>query len=480
MRFCGFLYSLFQLENLFCTTTYGMTDSKSVSNKSPIYIEAKEFLKLAIPLAGVQLAQAAIGFVDTLMMGRMGLETLAAGGLAALTFSVFLYTTSGILMGVSPIVATAYGAGDKLQIERIVRQGCLLVIGLAIPVSLGIANFDLLMRHLGQAETTVVLGNTYLDIMVWGFFPALGFALLRSVVAAMSHPKIVMTIAIGGTIINIVGDYVLGFGKFGFPQLGIAGLALASILAIWAMFLSLVIYILTQKELKTYRFFRQLYRYDLQILTSLIRVGVPIGVATALEIGLFTIVTYLMGILGTEVLAAHQVILQTIAITFMVPLAMSYAATIRVGQEIGQNNLAGATRATYVSAATGLAFMLLMAAILLLFPDRIIGIFIDINDPKNINVVTLATKLMTIAAISQILDGPQKIIIGALYGLQDTRIPMLLSLLAFWGIGLTSGYWLGFHTSLGGSGLWIGQSIGIAISAVIFWWRFHYLLRTKE
>jgi multidrug resistance protein, MATE family len=164
----------------------------------------------------------------------------------------------------------------------------------------------------------------------------------------------------------------------------------------------------------------------------------------------------------------------------MVPLAMSYAATIRVGQEIGQNNLAGATRATYVSAATGLGFMVLMAAILLLFPDRIIGIFIDINDPKNANVVTLATKLMTIAAISQILDGPQKIIIGALYGLQDTRIPMLLSLLAFWGIGLTSGYWLGFHTSLGGSGLWIGQSIGIAISAVIFWWRFHYLLGNRE
>jgi multidrug resistance protein, MATE family len=464
-----------------------MNKSRSISTRSPIFSEVKQFLNLAIPLAGVQLSQAAIGFVDTLMMGRIGVETLAAGGLAALTFSVFLYTTSGILMGISPIVATAYGSGDKQQIERVVGQGCLLVIYLTIPIAFCIANFDLLMRHLGQAETTVVLGNTYLDIMVWGFFPALGFSLLRGVVSAMSHTKIIMSIALGGTIINIIGDYVLGFGQLGFPRLGIAGLALASILAMWAMFLSLVVYILTHKELKTYRFFRRIYRFDRQlwdlpnrqILASLVRIGVPIGIATSLEIGLFTIVTYLMGLLGTEVLAAHQIVLQTIAITFMVPLAMSYAATIRVGQEIGQDNLIGATRAGYIGAGTGLGFMLFMAAILLLFPQQIVGIFIDISNPRNATVINLATGMMTIAAISQILDGPQKIIMGALYGLQDTRIPMILSFLAFWGIGLMSGYWLGFHTSLGGSGLWIGQSIGIAISAVMFLWRFHHLVGNR-
>jgi multidrug resistance protein, MATE family len=456
-----------------------MNNSRSILTRSLLYREVVAFLTLAIPLAGVQLSQAAIGFVDTLMMGRIGLETLAAGGLAALTFSVFLYTSSGVLMGVSPIVATAYGAGNKHEIERVVQQGCLLVIGITIPISFCIANFDVLMRHLGQAEMTVILGNTYLDIMVWGFFPALGFALLRSVISAMSHTRIIMAIAIGGTIINIIGDYVLGFGKFGFPRLGIAGLALASIVAMWAMFLALVVYILTHQELKTYQFFRQIYRVDRQILTSLIRVGVPIGVATALEIGLFTIVTYLMGLLGTEVLAAHQIVLQTIAITFMVPLAMSYAATIRIGQEMGQNGLIGATRAGYIGAAIGFGFMVLMAAILLIFPRQIIGIFIDTSNPRNTNVVTLATGIMTIAAISQILDGPQKIIMGALYGLQDTRIPMILSFLAFWGVGLASGYWLGFHTPLGGNGLWIGQSIGIAISAVMFFWRFNHLVRVK-
>jgi multidrug resistance protein, MATE family len=443
---------------------------------SPIRREIKEFLKLAIPLTGVQLSQAVIGFVDTLMMGRMGLETLAAGGLASLTFSVFLFTATGVTMGISPIVATAYSANDKQQIEQVVRQGCLLVLGLSVPIAFCISNFDLLMRHLGQAETTLILGNTYLDIMAWGFLPALGFAMLRSVVSAMSHTRMVMSIAIGGTITNTIGNYILGFGKFGFPQLGIAGLAISSIITMWAMFLALVIYILTQKELKNYHFFRNLHQLDRQILSSLVRIGLPIGIATSLEIGLFTIVTYLMGLLGTEVLAAHQIILQTIAITFMVPLAMSYAATIRVGQEIGQNNLIGAIRAGYVSAAIGLVFMIILAIILLVFPQQIIGIFIDTDNPQNATVIRLATGLMQIAAISQILDGPQKIFMGALYGLQDTRIPMLLSLVAFWGIGLSSGYWLGFHTDLGGNGLWIGQSIGIAISAAIFSWRFHHLV----
>ncbi len=453
-----------------------MNKSKFTLIGAQVRREIKEFSKLALPLVGGQLSQAAIGFVDTLMMGRMGLETLAAGGLASLTFSVFLYTAAGVVMGISPIVATAHSAGNKSQIENVVRQGCVLVIGLAIPISFCIANFGLVMSNLGQVETTVVLGSTYLKIMAWGFLPALGFSLFRTVVSAMSHPRIVMSIAIGGTIINTIGDYALGFGKFGFPQMGIAGLAIASVTAIWAMFLALIAYILTQKELKTYSFFGNLHQFDLQILNSLVRVGIPIGIATALEIGLFTIVTYLMGKLGIQTLAAHQIILQTIAITFMVPLGMSHAATIRVGQEIGKQNILGAARAGYVSTSIGLGFMIVLTIILLVFPQQIIGIFIDTDNPQNANVIRLATGLMQIAAISQILDGPQKILMGALYGLQDTRIPMLLSLFAFWGIGLSSGYWLGFHTDLGGNGLWIGQSIGLAISAAIFSWRFHHLV----
>jgi multidrug resistance protein, MATE family len=442
--------------------------------------EIKEFVKLAIPLIGTQLAQSAIGLGDTLMMGRLGQETLAAGGLASLTFMAFLYTAVGVVMGTSPIAAAAYGAGQKKQIEQVMGQGYWLVIGLTIPNVWCIANLDILMRQLGQAETTVVLGNTYLDIMAWGFFPSLGFALLRSVLAAMSHTRPILIITIGGTLMNIVGNYILGFGKWGFPRMEITGLALSSVFALWMMFFALIIYILSNKDLQTYRLLQKLPQFDLPVFRELLRLGLPIGIATTLETGLFTIITYLMGVLGTAVLAAHQIVFQTIIITFMVPLGMSFAATIRVGQWFGLQNRREMARAGSVSLLMGAGFMTIMAIVLLVFPQQIIGLYIDLQDPRNADAISLAKPMMQIAAIAQIIDGVQKIAVGALYGLQDTQVPMLLSFIAFWGVGLTSGYLLGFHTNLGSTGLWIGQTLGVAVAALIFVWRFYHLALPKQ
>jgi MATE family multidrug resistance protein len=235
-------------------------------------------------------------------------------------------------MGVSPLVAEAYGAGQKTRVEQVARQGFWLSLFLAIPMMFLIGHIDVFMRQLGQAATTVTLANVYLDIMLWGFFPALGFAMLRGLVSALSHARPVMVIVIAGTLFNVVVNYVLGFGKFGFPRMELAGLALASVFSLWGMFLALVVYMLKHKQLRTYHLFQDLYRLKPRILWELVRIGVPIGVFSALEIGLFTVVTYLMGILGTDVLAAHQIVFQTINLIFMVPLGMSYATTARVGQ----------------------------------------------------------------------------------------------------------------------------------------------------
>jgi len=284
-----------------------------------------------------------------------------------------------------------------------------------------------------------------------------------------------MEIVIAGTLFNVVGNYVLGFGKFGFPRMELAGLALASVLTLWGMFLALAVYILKHKQLRTYHLFQNLYRLKPRILWELVRIGVPIGVFSALEIGLFTVVTYLMGILGTDVLAAHQIVFQTINLIFMVPLGMSYATTARVGQWFGQQNLESVRRAGYVSISIGAGFMALMTIVLLLFPQQVIGLYIDIRNPENATVLALGIPMLTAAAVAQIFDGMQKTAYGALQGLQDTRIPMLLSFLTYWCIGLTSGYLLGFHLGLGGTGLWLGQSIGVAIASGVFTWRFRSL-----
>ncbi|BAZ25960.1 multi-drug efflux transporter [Kalymmatonema gypsitolerans NIES-4073] len=447
--------------------------------KSNIRTEIREFLQLAVPLASAQVAQSATGFADTVMMGALGQETLAAGGLASLTFVMLMNTAGGVVMGVSPIVAEAYGAGRKTRIEQVTSQGLWLSLLLAIPMMFLIGHLDSFMSQLGQAQTTVVLANTYLDIILWGLIPALGFAMLRGVVSGLSQARPVMIIVIVGTLFNIVGNYVLGFGKFGFPRMELAGLALASVLSLWGMFLALVVYTFKHQQLKTYRFFQDLHRLKPGILRELVWIGAPIGVAVALESGLFTVVTYLMGVLGVDVLAAHQIVLQTTIVMFMVPLGMSFATTARVAQWLGQQNLEAARRSGYVSIAVAAVFMALTAIALLTHPQQVIGLYLDIRNPENANVVKLAMPMLTISALAQLLDGVQKTAMGALYGLQDTRVPMLLSLPTFWGVGLTTGYFLGFHLGLGGVGLWIGQSIGVAIAAGVFVWRF-YKLTTRE
>jgi multidrug resistance protein, MATE family len=253
------------------------------------------------------------------------------------------------------------------------------------------------------------------------------------------------------------------------PRLELAGLALASVLTLWGMFGALVIYLLTHLQFRAYRFFYGLYQLKPQILWQLIKVGMPIGVFTALEIGVYTAVGYLMGLWGTDALAAHQIVFQTINLIFMVPLGMSFAATARIGQWFGQQNPIGIRQAGFVGLATGAVWTAAVAIALLTFPRQIVGLYIDTAAPENAAVVALAV----------VFDGVQKIAYGALQGLQDTRVPMMFSFLFYWCIGLTSGYWLGFRWGMGGAGLWLGLLLAVAIAAVVFIARFQTLTSSR-
>ncbi len=446
------------------------------SSHSLIQTEIRESLRLAIPLASAQVAQAATGFVDTVMMGWLGQETLAAGGLAATTFTTLLVTATGIVIAVSPLVAEAYGANDCSQIQKFTGQGLWLSVLVSIPIMLLLGHMDILIRQLGQTEAIAIGAKIYLDVMVWGFFPAIALAMLQSVISSLSQPRSILVIVIVGTIFNAFGNYVLGFGKLGFPNLGLTGIATASTLSQWLMLSCLVIYILRHTQIKTYRLFDKLLSFEPSILREMVWVGFPISVSFALEVGLFTVTTYLMGLIGIEVLAAHQIVFQTIAVIFMIPLGMSFATTIRVAQWNGQQNPEGIRRSVYVSMSLAATFMTAMAIALLLFPRTVISLYLDVNNPNNARAIALVSPMLIVAALSQILDGVQTTAAGALRGLKDTRIPMLLSFIAFWGIGLTSGYWLGFYFGFGGVGLWLGQLIGVAASAGVFVWRFQLLM----
>ncbi|MBE7384706.1 MAG: MATE family efflux transporter [Leptolyngbya sp. SIO1E4] len=452
----------------------------SIQTQKHFHTEARAFCKLAVPLASAQVAQSATGFADTIMMGRMGADVLAAGGLAAVVFLLLMVTISGMVMGVSPLIAEAVGAKQKRRIEQVARQGLWLSLLIAIPFMIVTGHLGVWIAQTGQTETTITLADTYLDIILWSLFPVAGFAALRSTVSALSQGKPIMIIIGVGTAFNILGNYVLGFGKWGFPEMGLAGLALATTVTWWGMFIALALYVARHPSLRDYRIFQSLHRITPRVLGQLAWVGVPIGLFSGLEMGFYTMITFWVGTLGTEMLAAHQIVFQTATVMFMVPLGSSFATTVRVGQWVGQRDLRGLQRAAWVSMAMTTLFMMGASTLFLVFPRQIVGLYLNLQDPVNENIVALATPLLMVGAIAQVLDGFQKAVYGSLQGLQDTQVPMVLNIVGYWGIGLLVGYGLGFGLQMGGIGLWIGQAVAAAAVAGLFSWRLHHLIKQRK
>lgn len=438
--------------------------------------ELRVCLNLAVPLATAQLAQMATGFVDTVMMGRLGSEVIAGGGLGAMTFNFLLMVCGSTVSAVSPLVAEAFGGHQGQRIQRIFWQGLGLAVLLATVCMGVIALTPWWLPHLGGDSQTLSLTQHYLGVVMWGSLPALIFVALRSFVAALGQTRLVMLVVLLGTGVNIIGNYGLSLGKWGLPALGLTGIALASVLSFGVMMTVLGGYVLWQADYRRLQLFSQLPQWHPQEFGELLRVGLPIGGLAAVEGGMFTVTTYLMAYFGTVTLAAHQIALQTAALTFMVPMGISMAATVRVGQLLGQKDLATARRAGLIAIALGGAFMAGMALVMWLAPTAIVSLYIDTTDPANQAVVAMAEALLGVAAVFQLVDGIQVTAAGALRGLKDTRVPLIIGVLAYWGIGAGSGLILARYLKLGGVGLWWGLATGLLFAAIILTWRFISLL----
>ncbi|WP_199341169.1 MATE family efflux transporter [Nostoc spongiaeforme] len=453
---------------------------KDNTTSSRLISEVKQCLLLAVPLAAAQLAQSATGFVDTVMMGWLGSQTIASGGLGAAIFIFCLMITTGIITAISPLVAEAYGAGKPEQVGQIVRQGLRISLLLGIPITVLLWYGSNLLVLLGQDVNAAALAQTYLRAIAWGFIPALGFAVFKSFLSALSQPQLVMVTVVLGTLLNITANYVLMFGKFGLPALGLAGIGWASTLSLWSMFITLAIYIFSQRRFAVYKIFHfssitHFSQQNRRIVWEIFQIGLPIGGLVAVEAGLFTVVTFIIGQLGTTALAAHQIALQTASMSFQMVLGVSFATTVRVGQLAGEKDLRGVRLAGYVGIALGALSMAIAALIFWLVPKLIVSLYLDTNNPNNQDVVNLAIKLLAVAAIFQIVDGIQVTASGALRGLKDTRIPLLIGIFAYWCVGLFMGYALGIWFDYGTIGLWWGLAIGLASAAIVLSWRFRIL-----
>lgn len=433
--------------------------------------EVRAMLRLAIPVVLDQLGMMSMGFVDTIMVGRLGPEALGAVGIGASIYFAFMVFAWGTVGAITPIVAHAFGAGDHEEIEHAVGQGFWVALGLTI---IGIGLMQLagpILRALGEPEAIIPTGVSFIQALSIGMIASLWYAVLRAFTVGLGRTRITMVISFGAAIVNIVADYVIIYGKLGLPALGPAGSGLATSVVQWTMLGAMLLYTLREGELRRYRIFRRARRRDMAMIARIVRLGAPIGGGNTLEGGVFGLTSLLMGQIGTIALAAHQIAINVASFTFMVPLGVSMAITTRVGQFLGARNLASATLAGWVGTLVAGLFMVVTAILFVTIPGPIIGIY-----SGNSDVIGYASGLLMIAGAFQIFDGVQVAAQGALRGLKDTTVPMMTNLVAYWLIGLPTGYLLAFTFGLGGQGLWWGLTMGLAAAALMHSIRFSKMI----
>lgn len=436
--------------------------------------DVRATLVLAAPLVGVQLAQMSMSFVDVVMVGRLGTEALAAAVLGSTVFFSLVLLCIGVVLAVQPTVAQATGAGDAATAARATRQGLWLgtIIGVPVVVALGFAEPVLLWT--GQSPRTAALAAGYLAAIRWGVLPDLWFTALRGLCEGVARPRAILVVTLGAAAVNAGLNYVLMYGHFGVPALGLVGTGWASAMTLALMFAALGLYV-HRGPLADYRIFRDLRRPDPGTLRALFALGWPIGISLGLEGGLFTAATLLVGRLGDVALAAHQVALNAASVAFMIPLGIGMAGSVRVGQAVGAGDAAGAARAGWTAIALGAGFMSLSALLFWLSPGTVVWIYAGASpDP---DVAALAVTLLGIAAVFQLFDGTQAAAGGALRGLKDTRAPMLIGAVSYWGVGLASGAALSLGLGWGAPGLWWGLTFGLAVASVLLVARFRHRVR---
>ena len=411
--------------------------------------ELSDLWALAIPLILAQLAQVGMNLVDTLVAGRLGPEPLAGIALGSTVFTFVLFGGMGVVQGAGPFVAQADGAGDRGEAGRAARQSLWLavlvgVVGVVLLVAATVG-----LGALGQEPAVTRQARRYLVAALAGFPAAMLFTSARSFLEGIGDVRPVMVALVLGNVANLGLNVGLVFGRWGLPALGLTGTGIATATVYVAMAVGLLAYVATRRS--AYGVLRGLRRPDAAMLRALARVGWPIGLTSLFESGLFAVTAILMGLFGAVALAAHQVAAQTAAFTFMIPLGLSLATAVRVGRAHGRGDPEGVARAGAVGIGSAVVVM----------------------------AGTRAVVFLAVAGAFQLFDGLQVSAIGALRGLKDTRRPMVLALVAYWGIGLPSGIVLAFATPVGSVGLWYGLVLGLGSAGAFLLLRWRQALRRE-
>jgi MATE family multidrug resistance protein len=441
--------------------------------------EARALVRLSVPIVLTNVGQVAIQTTDVVMIGWLGAEALAASVLGVNLMFVLLLFAIGVVIATAPMMAQDLGRNRHAVREprRTVRQGFWVALALGLPSWLLLWHIADILHLLRQDPALIAAAEPYVRTAMWGLVPALWFVVLRNFIAALERPRAGMVVTFLGVGFNALAAYGLIFGAFGLPALGLQGAGIAATLTNLLMFAGLLAYVLIDRQFRRYQVLGRFWRPDWVRFLEIFRLGLPIGMTLIMEVGLFATSGYLMGWIGTAELAAHQIALQCASVTFMVPLGLGQAATVRVGLAAGAGDAAGVRRAGIAALVMGGIFMGLMAIAMWTWPAAIIGLFIDATNPANAGVLQIAVTFLGIAALFQIVDGGQVIGAGALRGLKDTRWPMVFAAFAYWVVGISMALGLGFGAGLGGLGIWMGLALALAVAALLMIGRFVLLQR---
>jgi len=421
-------------------------------------------LRLALPLVMAELGWMSMAIVDTMMVGRLpnSAESIGAVSVSSNLFHVLAFFGAGILIGLDTLVSQAFGAGRREDCHRSLVNSIYLSIAMTPVLIAPLWLMRPLLAALHVEPRVAALSIPYTRALAWGLLPLLLYFALRRCMQAMNMVRPVTFALITANVVNLAGNWILIYGKFGAPAMGLVGSGWSTAIARVYMALVLVVYLLWYDRKHRMELLKTPVEIDLGRIRRMLALGFPAAMQMTLEIAVFALVTALIGRLGAVALASHQIALNTVALTYMVPLGVSSAAAVRVGQAIGRKDIPGAVNAGGTAITLGAAFMSAAGVVLLIFPRWIARMYSP--DPL---VIQSTVSLLAAGAAFQLFDGIQTVATGALRGTGDTRTPMLCHFTAYWLLGLPLGYYLCFRSGWGALGLWVGLSIALVLIGCI-------------
>lgn len=446
--------------------------------------------KLAAPVMLGMLGHTFVSFVDNIMVGQLGTAELAAVSLGNSFMFIAMSIGIGFSTAITPLTAEADSSKNFLQAKSTFKHGLFLctVLGIVLFMAVFFAKPLLSSSFFGQPEEVVELALPYLDLVAFSLIPLIVFQALKQFSDGLSMTRYPMYATLIANIVNVMLNYVLIFGHFGFPKLGIVGAAYGTLASRFIMVAYLWLLLMNKEKSKAMVTNIKLFVLEKLMLKKIISLGAPSAMQMFFEVAIFTAAIWLSGLLGTNPQAANQIALNLSSMTFMVAMGLGVASMIRVGNQKGLHRYRELRRIAFSIFLLAVLLAILFALTFLIFRDLLPKMYVDLNDPinlsDNLEVISIATQIMLAVAIFQISDSIQVVVLGALRGLQDVKIPTIITFISYWIIGFPISYFLGKEDAYGSFGIWLGLLAGLSSAAILLYIRFNYLtlklIQTKE